>query len=49
MKPRRGGYWADVPALPGCFGAGDTLDELLQDVQYAIESYLSALDEEQET
>jgi predicted RNase H-like HicB family nuclease len=23
-----GSYWADVPELPGCFAAGDTLDEL---------------------
>ena len=37
------GYWAEVEELPGCFGAGDTLDELEQDVKYAIESYLLAL------
>ena len=22
-----GGYWADVPGLPGCFASGHTLDE----------------------
>ena len=35
-----GGYWAEVEGLPGCFGSGDTLDELEKDVRQAIESYL---------
>lgn len=24
----KGGYWADVPELPGCFASEETLDEL---------------------
>ena len=28
-----GGYWADVPELPGCFASGDTLDELFESLQ----------------
>ncbi|HEX3241243.1 MAG TPA: type II toxin-antitoxin system HicB family antitoxin [Solirubrobacterales bacterium] len=35
-----GGYWADVPALPGCFAAGDTLDELFSSLKEGIELYL---------
>ncbi|MPZ21332.1 MAG: type II toxin-antitoxin system HicB family antitoxin [Luteitalea sp.] len=37
-----GGYWAEVVDLPGCFAAGDTLDELEQDVRGAIETYIAA-------
>jgi predicted RNase H-like HicB family nuclease len=36
-----GAYWADVPRLPGCFAAGDTLDELLVSLREGIELYLA--------
>jgi predicted RNase H-like HicB family nuclease len=35
-----GAYWADVPALPGCFAAGESLDELFDSLQEGIELYL---------
>lgn len=35
-----GGYWAEVPALPGCITEGDTLDEVMQNLQDAIEGWL---------
>jgi predicted RNase H-like HicB family nuclease len=35
-----GSYWADVPALPGCFAAGTTLDELFESLLEGIELYL---------
>jgi predicted RNase H-like HicB family nuclease len=41
-----GGYWAEVPALPGCFSQGDTLAELKANVREAIEGYLSVLEAE---
>ena len=28
--------WAEVPALPGCFASGQTLDELREAVEEAI-------------
>jgi predicted RNase H-like HicB family nuclease len=34
------GYWAEVAELPGCFGSGETLDELDQDIRDAIELYI---------
>ena len=40
---QEGGYWAEVPALPGCFAQGETLDEVLEDVRDAIAAHLSAL------
>ena len=39
-----GSYWADVPDLPGCFAAGDTLDELLSSLREGIDLYLDGED-----
>lgn len=38
-----GTYWAQVPALPGCFTQGDTVDEVLANLQEAISGHLAAL------
>ena len=38
-----GGYWAEVPALPGCFTQGETLEEVTASVREAMECYLGAL------
>lgn len=35
-----GGYWAEVPDLPGCYTEADTLDELNAKVREAIALYL---------
>lgn len=39
-----GGYWAEVPALPGCVSQGETMDELRSNVREAIEGWLLAED-----
>ena len=36
-----GGYWAEVPALPGCVTQGETLRELRVNIKEAIEGWLS--------
>ena len=36
-----GGYWAEVPAIPGCMTQGDTYDELLQNLYEAVEGCLA--------
>jgi len=41
-----GGYWADVPALPGCFSQGETIEETLIHTKEAIEIHVAALREE---
>jgi predicted RNase H-like HicB family nuclease len=41
-----GGYWVEVPALPGCFSQGETLDEALANIQEAIELHVESLREE---
>ena len=38
-----GGYWAEVPALRGCFTQGDTLEEVAAMAHEAIRCHLSAL------
>jgi predicted RNase H-like HicB family nuclease len=35
-----GGFWAEVPALPGCVSQGETMDELLANVREAIQAWL---------
>jgi predicted RNase H-like HicB family nuclease len=35
-----GGYWAEVPAIPGCATQGDTYDELISNLHEAIEACL---------
>ena len=40
-----GGFWAEVPALPGCLTQGETLDELQVNLREAIELWLSVDDE----
>lgn len=39
-------YGVSVPDLPGCFSAGDSFDEALQNVVEAIELHLEGLEEE---
>jgi predicted RNase H-like HicB family nuclease len=40
-RAKEGGFWAEVPAIPGCATQGDSLDELLQNLREAIEGCLS--------
>jgi predicted RNase H-like HicB family nuclease len=35
-----GGYWAEVPALPGCFTDGETIEEIMDNLQDAIQGWL---------
>lgn len=36
-----GGFWAEVPAIPGCATQGDTMEELLANLREAITGCLS--------
>jgi predicted RNase H-like HicB family nuclease len=42
-QAEEGGYWAEVPALDGCFIQGETIEHLLDDAPLAISSHLDAL------
>jgi predicted RNase H-like HicB family nuclease len=41
-----GGFWGDVPALPGCYSQGETTDELLENLREAIAVTLEVMREE---
>ena len=36
-----GGYWVEVPALPGCVSEGDTFDEALANTREAAEGWFA--------
>ena len=40
-EAEEGGFWAEVPAIPGCASQGDTYEELLENLTEAIEGCLS--------
>lgn len=45
-QAEEGGFWSEVPALPGCYSQGETIDQTLQNTKEAIESHLIALKED---
>lgn len=40
-EAENGGYWAEVPAIPGCATQGETFEELLANLYEAVEGCLS--------
>lgn len=40
-----GGFWAEVPALPGCVSEGETLAETLANIREAAEGWLEVADD----
>lgn len=41
-EAEEGGFWAEVPALPGCLTQGDTKEELDANLHEAVEGWLLA-------
>ena len=39
-EAEEGGYWAEVPSIPGCATQGETFDELLRNIYEAVEGCL---------
>ncbi|MCC5845568.1 MAG: type II toxin-antitoxin system HicB family antitoxin [Verrucomicrobia bacterium] len=39
-KAEEGGFWAEVPALPGCVSQGETMVEVRDNIREAIELWL---------
>jgi len=35
------GYWAEVPALPGCATQGESVEELITNLYEAVEGWLN--------
>jgi len=40
-EAEEGGYWAEVPSIPGCVTQGESFDELLSNIYEAVEGCLS--------
>ena len=36
-EAEEGGYWAEVPAIPGCATQGETMEDLMANVHEAVE------------
>ena len=41
-EAEEGGFWAEVPVLPGCASQGETMDDLIVNVREAIAGWLAA-------
>jgi predicted RNase H-like HicB family nuclease len=40
-KAEERGYWAEIPAIPGCVTQGDSFEELFKNIYEAVEACLS--------
>ncbi len=40
-QAEEGGYWSEVPAIPGCATQGDSFEELLKNLLETVEACLS--------
>ncbi|MBI5216598.1 MAG: type II toxin-antitoxin system HicB family antitoxin [Ignavibacteriae bacterium] len=39
-EAEEGGFWAEVPSIPGCATQGESFEELLQNIYEAVEGCL---------
>jgi predicted RNase H-like HicB family nuclease len=39
-EAEEGGFWAEVPSIPGCASQGDSIDELVTNIREAIQGCL---------
>ena len=46
-EAEEGGHWVEVPALPGCYSQGESVEETLENVKEAITLYLETLMDEE--
>lgn len=47
-QAEEGGFWAEVPALPGCYSQGETIEETIRNIKEAIETHIVVLKEERQ-
>jgi predicted RNase H-like HicB family nuclease len=40
-EAEEGGFWAEVPSIPGCATQGETFEELLKNIYEVVEGCLS--------
>lgn len=46
-QAEEGGFWAEVPALPGCITEGDSMEEVLGNLKDAIQGWLEVANSSQ--
>ncbi len=46
-QAEEGGFWAEVPALPGCITEGDNMEEVLANLKDAIQGWLEVANSSQ--
>jgi len=39
-KAEEGGFWAEIPAIPGCVTQGDSFEKLLKNIYESVDSCL---------
>lgn len=44
-----GGFWAEIPALPGCITEGESREELMMNLEDAIEGWLEVANQRNTT
>ena len=45
-QAEEGGFWVEVPALPGCYSQGESVEDTLINVREAIALFLETLKDE---
>ena len=40
-EAEEGGYWGEVPSIPGCVSQGETVEELIANLHEAVEGCLA--------
>jgi predicted RNase H-like HicB family nuclease len=40
-EAEEGGFWAEVPVIPGCATQGETMDELMRNLHEALDGCLT--------
>lgn len=48
-KAEEGGFWAEVPSIPGCVSQGETMQEIRENIEEAILGCLAVEVEEAES
>lgn len=42
IHEEEGRYWAEIPAMPGCYSVGDTLEEVQANIIEAAQGWIQA-------
>lgn len=45
-QAEEGGFWAEIPGLPGCVSEGENLNETLANIREAAEGWIAVATEE---